>query len=107
MAAHSTPSTRRQLRVTALTSIVTALAAVGLMFVGSALTTSPPGREAGPAGTTATPVMLVDAPAATSSTTPAVGKSSKPTTSSKATTSARATTTTKPPRTTTTRPTDD
>lgn len=100
MAAHSAPSSRRQLRITALTSIATALAVVGLMFVGSALTTSPPGREPATIGTTTGPVALVDAavPASpTSSTTPAVRKSEPPRTSTKPTT-----TTTKPPRTTTT-----
>ncbi|MCD2187891.1 hypothetical protein [Actinomycetospora soli] len=112
MAAHSAPSSRRQLRITALTSIATALAVVGLMFVGSALTTAPPGREPATIGTTTGPVALVDAAAPapstpsttsttsvrpTGSTTPAVRKIEAPRSSAKPTT-----TTTKPPRTTTT-----
>ncbi|WP_018332046.1 hypothetical protein [Actinomycetospora chiangmaiensis] len=104
MAAHSAPSTRRQRRTTALTSIATALAVVGLMFLGSVLSSPSPGREPGSLGTTAGPVALVDAPAepatpapatpATTSTAPAVRKSEAPRTSARPTSR-------KPPTTTT------
>ena len=112
MAAHSAPSARRQLRTTALTAIATALAVVGLMFVGSALTTSSPGREPAAAGTTTGPVALLDAPAApspSSSTPPAVRKIEAPRTTTKpAPTSTRkpTTTTSRTSRTTTARADD-
>lgn len=106
MAAHSAPSSRRQLRTTALTSFATALAVVGLLFAGSALTSPSPGLAPGSPVTTTGPVALLDAPVAAvpSSTPPAVRKSGEPrTTSAKPTTSTKRTAST----TTTTRTTSD
>lgn len=99
MAAHSAPSSPRQRRTTALTSIATAFAVAGLMVLGSSLNSPSPGREPGALGTTTGPVALLDAPVAASPTTSAVRKTDAPrTTTAKPST----TTTTKPPRTTTT-----
>jgi hypothetical protein len=102
MAAHSAPSSPRQRRITALTSIATALAVVGLMVLGSTLSSPSPGREPGALGTTAGPVTLLDAPAVAGPTptpTPSVARTSttKPSTTPTTTSATR-----KAPRTTTT-----
>ncbi|MEJ2866463.1 hypothetical protein WCD74_01715 [Actinomycetospora sp. OC33-EN08] len=98
MPAHSAPTSRRQLRTTVLTALATALAALGLMVAGSALTGSPAGQDP---VTTAGPVQLVDAPT-TVSTTPAVRESEAP-----RTTTSKPTTSSKKPTTTTTTSADD
>ncbi|GLZ51621.1 hypothetical protein [Actinomycetospora sp. NBRC 106378] len=101
MAAHSAPSSPRQRRTTALTAIATALAVVGLMVLGSTLTSPSPGREPGALGTTAGPVALLDAPAVAGPA-PSAARTSAPRTTTRPTTTTSAPTRTKAPRTTTT-----